>query len=156
MEKYRLPKPGECYRHFKGRRYQVLTVARHTEREETLVIYEGLYGDHPVFARPVEMFCGKVDKTKFPDVVQKKRFELEEETIVVDHGNKSMIYEFLELASNAEKLKYLQQKENQITEDFLSTVALSLDFTETSDILEIRYQELLKYLTMLSKYDRRI
>ena len=35
---------GSCYRHFKGNRYEVLAVARHSETNEAMVVYKALYG----------------------------------------------------------------------------------------------------------------
>lgn len=49
------------YRHYKGPHYQVLGVARHSETEETLVIYRPLYGDRDLWVRPLEMFIGTVE-----------------------------------------------------------------------------------------------
>ena len=149
----RKPKTGECYRHFKGERYQVLTIATHTETKEELVIYEGLYGEHPVFARPLEMFVSKVDKNKFPNVTQEYRFELEENTAVEDTKEQSLVMQFLDLYTPTEKINFLQAKKEEMTEEFLGIASQSLDFVENEGSVEDRYNELLHYLRTLEKYE---
>ena len=53
--------PG-VYRHYKGQRYEVLGVARHSETEEEFVVYRALYGDRGLWIRPLTMFTESVEK----------------------------------------------------------------------------------------------
>lgn len=49
------PRPGR-YRHYKGREYRVLGIARHSETLEPLVVYQPLYGERGLWVRPAAMF----------------------------------------------------------------------------------------------------
>lgn len=53
------------YRHYKGKEYEVIANAHHSETLEELVIYKALYhseefGDNALWARPAKMFLEKV------------------------------------------------------------------------------------------------
>lgn len=67
---------GGLYRHFKGMYYYVLDVATHSETGKKLVVYQKLYDERDLYVRPLEMFCSDVDRDKYPDVKQQKRFQL--------------------------------------------------------------------------------
>ncbi|MCA9080444.1 MAG: DUF1653 domain-containing protein [Planctomycetaceae bacterium] len=49
------------YRHFKGREYTVLGIARHSETLDPHVLYRQEYGDHSLWIRPLEMFMEQVE-----------------------------------------------------------------------------------------------
>ena len=59
------------YQHFKGGRYEVIGVARHTETNEELVVYRALEGDTDLKVRPLVMFCEEVS---YPDGTIGPRF----------------------------------------------------------------------------------
>ena len=54
-------KPGR-YRHFKGKEYEVIGTARHSETLEELVVYRALYDDGGLWVRPAAMWSETVDR----------------------------------------------------------------------------------------------
>ena len=54
-------RPGR-YRHFKGREYQLLYMARHSETMEPMVVYQALYGERGIWVRPAGMWSEIVER----------------------------------------------------------------------------------------------
>jgi len=68
FKKSALTVPPGRYRHYKGNEYRVLGLARHTETEELLVVYQALYGERGLWVRPAAMFTETVlvNETRVP------------------------------------------------------------------------------------------
>lgn len=72
------PKVGKLYKHYKGGIYRILTLAKHSETQDTLVIYQSTeFGS--VYARPLEMWFEDVNKSADEDGRVVYRFILIEE-----------------------------------------------------------------------------
>ena len=50
------------YRHFKGKLYEVIGTATHSETREPMVVYRALYGENGLWVRPAAMWSETVDR----------------------------------------------------------------------------------------------
>lgn len=161
-----IPGPQQIYRHFKGGIYQVLSLAEHTESGEKLVIYQAMYGDFKVYARPLAMFMEKVDKAGYPEEAQEYRFERVEmrkepdepdETNEPDEpqipGIDPLVIRFLDADSYSEKLEILTALHTRITDSMINTMAISIDVEVEEGEIEDRYEELRRCLLLYDKFE---
>lgn len=158
----RIPKKGDIYRHFKGRKYKILDIAVCTETGEEMVIFETAEGARKVFASFLETFLSPLDVGKYPHADQKYRFELCRDVSESDilglkrHGNTtSLILEFLDLNDNEERVQFLQKHRPEIDARFLTAAAESLEFAENVETVEERYAALIRFLKTKSRYESR-
>nr|WP_294492107.1 DUF1653 domain-containing protein [uncultured Mediterraneibacter sp.] len=158
----RIPKKGEIYRHFKGKKYKILDLAVCTETGEDMVVFESVEGARRVYASFLETFLGTLDTGKYPHTDQKYRFELcrdeksNKSPSLKRHGNTTaLILEFLELGDNDERIKFLQRHQAQIDARFLTAAAESMEFAENGETIEERYGALMRFLKTKAKYESR-
>lgn len=144
-----IPLPGQIYRHFKGNLYRIVTLAEHSETGEKLVVYQALYGDYSVYARPLSMFMEKLDKEKYPDAATKLRFELQNELIessfnkTAEKMEESLEYreEVVPKAQKTETAKSIEEtkeslKEPEETQGELNIDPLILEFLDAGSCEE--------------------
>ena len=75
-----IPKFGDVYRHFKGKKYFIYdgnatNCTNDTDADEKFVVYELFGGNGEMFIRERSEFLSPVDKEKYPDTKQEWRFE---------------------------------------------------------------------------------
>lgn len=72
---------GDVYRHFKGNRYEIVTLAQDAEDGSLQVVYKALYPPYLTFVRPYADFTEELDREKYPAATQIHRFEPEKGTL---------------------------------------------------------------------------
>ena len=175
-----IPQAGEIYQHFKGKLYRIVALATHTETGEQLVIYQALYGEFQVFARPLSMFLEKVDAKKYPDAAGKDRFmriPMAEAAAVpqpvpapsenpveprpaaapsenpVEPQPDPGLLAFLDADSYEEKLEVFASLEGKVDLHMLNAIAASLDLELSEGSLEEQYDTLKSCLMTLERYE---
>lgn len=174
MENRAMPRAGEFYMHFKGKLYQIVTVAIHTETEEPLVVYQAMYGTFKTYARPLAMFLSEVDHEKYPDVQQTYRFrkvelyenaeaELVDEVTAQENecdeteetADIEPLLKFLDETDLHERLNILLQYRDQITETMLESMGMAMDCVLDGKTLEEKYYELDKVIRTKLQYEKK-
>ena len=175
-----LPKAGETYRHFKGKTYEVLAVARHTETMEELVIYRDRDNPAAVYARPMTMFMSLIDRGKYPDAAGEYRFERMEgyglpgmqelpvkaashvrqaapdagaQEEEMPEGVSRGLIRFLDEDDFEEKLLILDEIKGSVDDGMASAMAASLDLALNEGTVEDKLEEIRGYLNLQLKYD---
>lgn len=160
--------------HFKGKLYQIVTVAIHTETEEPLVVYQAMYGTFKTYARPLAMFLSEVDHEKYPDVQQTYRFrkvelcenteaELVDEVTAQENecdeteetADIEPLLKFLDETDLHERLNILLQYRDQITETMLESMGMAMDCVLDGKTLEEKYYELDKVIRTKLQYEKK-
>lgn len=145
-----IPKPHEIYKHFKGNLYEILALAEHSETGEQLVIYQAMYGEYKVYARPLLDFTAKLDPSRYPDATQTYRFELQEEKEIEMNP---MLLKFLDADTYRDRLEIMNALKNEITDDMITTMAIACDVEVSEGSTEERFAGLKNCLATLEKYE---
>ncbi|MEY8355091.1 DUF1653 domain-containing protein [Lachnospiraceae bacterium 54-53] len=171
----RTPRPGDFYRHFKDKMYQVTAVAVHSETMEKMVVYQALYGTFETYVRPLSMFISEVDHEKYPDVKQKYRFEkvdiqnvlpkeeeperktekLEktEEPEEKNQGPNKNLLAFLDARSYHDKLEVLHERKDRFSAEELLAICEIMEIGRADSEPEEKYYAVERYLELQDKYD---
>ena len=166
----RTPRPGDFYRHFKDKMYQVITVAVHSETGEELVVYQALYGSFGTYARPLSMFISEVDHEKYPEVEQKYRFERvdmvsEQPVAEVSHQNQECmtsescyrenknLLAFLDAGTYHEKLEVLEDRKDRFSAEELTAICEIMEIGRPDSEPEEKYYAVKRYLELQNKYE---
>lgn len=171
----RRPTAGETYRHFKNKEYKIITIAHHSETEEELVVYQALYGEGKVCARPLDMFVSEVDHEKYPEVTQKYRFEKiadapetnakvaalegtaakesEVKTLVQMTVEEKMMAFFDEDDLEA-KYQILLAMRTEITDTMIDNMAVVLDIVIPDGEIGVRFENLKRAIQTKQRYEQ--
>ena len=160
----RRPVVGETYRHFKNKNYKIIAIAHHSETDEELVIYQALYGDEKVCARPLEMFMSEVDHEKYPEVTQKYRFEKiadapvqqeqpQEKTLEQMSVEEKMMT-FFDTEDLEAKYRILLMMREEITDTIIDNLAVDIDVVIPDGEIQKRFDDLRHAIQTRQKYEQ--
>ena len=173
------PVAGDFYRHFKGKLYQVITVAKDADRLEEMVVYQALYGTFQTYVRSLQEFVEELDKNQYPDATQKYRFEkvtlvakeessqvqtscTAEPLIEVVESEKEaqekkqveqIFFEFLDSESSQERLELLAKIKNDLDVRMVNNIAAAMDLPCDEEDVEKQYEFIVQNLKQRAKFE---
>lgn len=149
----RRPVAGETYRHFKNKNYKIIAIAHHSETGEELVIYQALYGDGMICARPLDMFVSEVDHEKYPEVKQKYRFE-KIDTPVLEMTIEERMTKFFDEDSLEGKYQILLTMREEVTDTMIDNMAVVLDIVIEDGPIQKRFDDLKHAIQTKQRYEQ--
>ena len=155
----RRPEVGETYRHFKNKNYKIIAIAHHSETGEELVIYQALYGDGMVCARPLDMFVSEVDHEKYPKVTQKYRFEKisdapKEEKSMDQMSVEEKMMAFFDTEDLETRYRILLKMREEINDTMIDNMAVVLDVVIPDGDITMRYDSLKRAIQTKQRYEQ--
>ena len=149
----RRPVVGEGYRHFKNNNYKIIASEHHSETDEELVIYQALYGDGKVCARPLDMFVSEVDHEKYPEVKQKYRFEKMDAPVEKMTIEERMM-KFFDEDSLEGKYQILLTMREEVTNTMIDNMAVVLDVVIEDGPIANRFDDLKYAIQTKQRYEQ--
>lgn len=170
----RRPVVGETYKHFKDKNYKIIAIAHHSETGEELVVYQALYGEGMVCARPLQMFVSEVDHEKYPNVKQKYRFEkiadapdadakvapleqkIEEpkEKVISQMSAEEKMMAFFDEDDLEAKYQILLAMRTEITDTMIDNMAVVLDIVIPDGEIGVRFENLKRAIQTKQRYEQ--
>lgn len=139
---------NEIYKHFKGNLYQIITLARHSETGEDMIVYKALYAPFETYVRPLAMFFDKVDKEKYPDACQEYRFEKQGE-LPPGNVSSSVQPEQIVKKENNKKVNNKEENNKNVQDDLENNEEVQLDPLLLQFLEADTYEERLNILVAL-------
>lgn len=149
----RRPVAGEVYRHFKNKNYKIIAIAHHSETGEELVVYQALYGEGMICARPLDMFVSEVDHEKYPEVKQKYRFE-KIEASVSEMTIEDRMMKFFDEDSLEGKYQILLSMREEVTDTMIDNMAVVLDIVIEDGPIAKRFDDLKHAIQTKQRYEQ--
>lgn len=175
MYQQQKPIPGTIYTHFKeGKKYQIVTLAIHSETGEEMVVYQALYGEFQTYVRPLSMFLEALDIEKYPGAKQEHRFEVAEQEKKLDvekdleleqcqkpkrvpENTSDEIHpefrRFLDAETTEQRLNILKGMRDILDDTMINSIAVVMDVTVKEGRLEDRYDELINCIQLKQQYE---